>query len=179
MYFLSGRVFSAIFSFILWVILCFPFIFTVVALIFNHSFGFVRSDLALGTFALGGLALQIVWFFFSFLLWVILTVWCCLVMHSDQRQEDIEQLINVINGIAKANSGNSLCQETQQTNTNQTNDNETEGTRIFISLVIFFLAIILLVIFFRKGEYQSSNNQRIDSKNPSHKHYNKNSNRSN
>lgn len=44
-------------------------------------------------------------------------------MHSDQKQEDMEQLINVINGIVKANSGKSLHLETQQTN--EANDYET------------------------------------------------------
>ncbi len=63
--------------------------------------------------------------------------------------------------------------------TAQANSNEANATRIFICVAIFFLAIILLVVFFRKGIYQSSNNQSIDAKNPSHKHYNKNSNRSN
>ncbi|NHA19687.1 hypothetical protein BGL57_00725 [Helicobacter pylori] len=37
-------------------------------------------------------------------------------MHEDQRQKDMEQLINGIDGIIKANSGKSLHQETQQTN---------------------------------------------------------------
>ncbi len=114
-------------------------------------------------------------------------------MHSDQRQEDMEQLINVINGIVKANSGKSLHPETQQTSENKTNSiekqsinetaktnsNEADATRIFIGVAIFFLAIILSVAFFIKGKYQSNNNQSIDAKNPSHKHYNKNSNRSN
>ncbi len=86
--------------------------------------------------------------------------------------------------------GKSLHPETQQTSeangmkqsvseTAKSNSNEANATRIFICVAIFFLAIILLVVFFRKGIYQSSNNQSIDAKNPSHKHYNKNSNRSN
>ncbi|WQS98931.1 hypothetical protein E5D89_08020 [Helicobacter pylori] len=108
-------------------------------------------------------------------------------MHSDQKQEDMEQLINVINGIVKANSGKSLHLETQQTNeandmqqsigeTSKANSNETNTTRIFICVVIFFLAIILLAVFLRKGGYQLSNNQRIDAKNPSHENYKKNDN---
>ncbi|EMG89681.1 hypothetical protein [Helicobacter pylori] len=105
-------------------------------------------------------------------------------MHEDQRQKDMEQLINGINGIIKANSGKSLHQETQQANedndtkqsvseTAKANSNETNTTRIFICVVIFFLAIILLAVFLRKGGYQLSNNQRIDAKNPSHKNYKK------
>ncbi|MFS7885935.1 flagellar biosynthesis protein FlgG [Helicobacter pylori] len=85
-------------------------------------------------------------------LWVILTTWCCLVMHEDQRQKDMEQLINGIDRIIKANSGKSLHQETQQANedddikqsvseTAKANSNETNTTRIFICVVIFFLAI--------------------------------------
>ncbi|WQT63847.1 hypothetical protein KVK80_07875 [Helicobacter pylori] len=108
-------------------------------------------------------------------------------MHSDQKQEDMEQLINVINGIVKANSGKSLHLETQQANeyndtkqsvseTAKANSNETNTTRIFICVVIFFLAIILLAVFLRKGGYQLSNNQRIDAKNPSHENYKKNDN---
>ncbi len=103
-FFLKGRIFSTIFSFILWVILCFPFVLTVAIVIFPHS---NLADLGLGNTVLTGLTgftLQIIWFFSSFFLWVILTTWCCLVMHSDQRQEDMEQLINVINRIVKANS---------------------------------------------------------------------------
>ncbi len=105
-------------------------------------------------------------------------------MHSDQKQEDMEQLINVINGIVKANSGKSLHLETQQTNeandmkqsigeTSKTNSNEADATRILICVFIFFLAIILLVAFFIKGGYQLSNNPSIDAKNPSHKNYKK------
>ncbi|MGL2779987.1 hypothetical protein ACQJ9U_04715 [Helicobacter pylori] len=105
-------------------------------------------------------------------------------MHEDQRQKDMEQLINGIDGIIKANSGKSLHQETQQANedndtkqsvseTAKANSNETNTTRIFICVVIFFLAIILLAVFLRKGGYQLSNNQRIDAKNPSHKNYKK------
>ncbi|WQX10887.1 hypothetical protein E5P73_07870 [Helicobacter pylori] len=71
----------------------------------------------------------------------------------------MEQLINVINGIVKANSGKSLHLETQQTNeandmkqsigeTSKTNSNEADAIRILICVFIFFLAIILLVAFF-------------------------------
>ncbi|WQV02450.1 flagellar biosynthesis protein FlgG [Helicobacter pylori] len=166
---LKGRIFSTIFSFILWVILgCNIFI----------------------VFLEGGVIFRIYLLLDSFCLWVILTTWCCLVMHSDQRQEDMERLINVINGIVKANSIKSLHPETQQTSeangmkqsiseTAKSNSDETNATRIFICVAIFFLAIILLVVFFRKGGYHSSNNQSIDAKNPSHKHYKKNSNRLN
>ncbi len=92
----------------------------------------------------------------------------------------MEQLINAI----ETNSGKSLHQETQQANedddikqsvseTAKANSNETNATRIFICVVIFFLAIILLAVFLRKGGHQLSNNQRIDAKNPSHKNYKK------
>ncbi len=106
-FFLHGRVFSAVFSFILWVILCFPFVFTVAIVIFPHSsLANVNPGDTLLT-GLTGFTMQIVWFFGSFFLWVVLTTWCCLVMHSDQRQEDMERLINAINRIVKANSSKS------------------------------------------------------------------------
>ncbi|MFP6008824.1 flagellar biosynthesis protein FlgG [Helicobacter pylori] len=133
-FFLRDRIFSAVFSFILWII----FGYNIFAFVFSGG----------GVFGIS-LILE------SFFLWVILTVWCCLVMHSDQKQEDMEQLINVINGIVKANS------------------NEADATRILICVFIFFLAIILLVAFFIKGGYQLSNNPSIDAKNPSHKNYKK------
>lgn len=152
-FFLRDRIFSAVFSFILWII----FGYNISAFVFSGG----------GVFGIS-LILE------SFFLWVILTVWCCLVMHSDQKQEDMEQLINVINGIVKANSGKSLHLETQQTNeandmigeTSKTNSNEADATRILICVFIFFLAIILLVAFFIKGGYQLSNNPSIDAKNP-------------
>ncbi len=182
-FFLHGRIFSTIFSFILWLVLCFPVIVATFIPDLREHLGFLLAY---------GLAVQIAWFFGSFFLWVILTTWCCLVIHKDRRQEDMEQLINVINGIVKANPSKSLHPETQQASENKTNDmkqsiseiaqansNETNATRIFICVAIFFLAIILLVVFLKKGIYQSSNNQSIDAKNPSHKRYNKNSNRSN
>ncbi len=101
-FFLRGRIFSAIFSFILWVILCIPMI-----------LGILGSDRStFGVSLLVGLGLQIVWFFGSFLLWVVLTVWCCLVMYGDQRRKEMEQLIEVV----EANSGKSLHYETQQAN---------------------------------------------------------------
>ncbi|EMG92951.1 hypothetical protein HMPREF1399_01031 [Helicobacter pylori GAM118Bi] len=91
---------------------------------------------------------------------------------------------NLLTILIKANPGKSLHQETQQANedndtkqsvseTAKANSNETNTTRIFICVVIFFLAIILLAVFLRKGGYQLSNNQRIDAKNPSHKNYKK------
>ncbi len=160
-FFLHDRVFSAVFSFILWVILCFPFVLTVAIVIFSHS---NLADLGLGNAVLTGLTgftLQIIWFCSSFFLWVIVTTWCCLVMHSDQRQEYMERLINAINGIVKANSSKSLHPETQQTSeangmkqsiseTTKANSDETNATRIFICVAIFFLAIILLVVFLEK-----------------------------
>ncbi len=66
----------------------------------------------LGFLLIYGFAVQITWFFGSFLLWVVLTVWCCLVMYGDQRRKEMEQLIEVI----EANSGKSLHYETQQAN---------------------------------------------------------------
>ncbi len=73
----------------------------------------------------------------------------------------MEQLINVINGIVKANSSKSLHPETQQASeangmkqsvseTAKSNSNEANATRIFICVAIFFLAIILLVVFLEK-----------------------------
>ncbi|AFI03303.1 hypothetical protein HPPC18_07975 [Helicobacter pylori PeCan18] len=165
-FFLRDRIFSAVFSFILWII----FGYNIFAFVFSGG----------GVFGIS-LILE------SFFLWVILTTWCCLVMHEDQRQKDMEQLINGIDRIIKANSGKSLHQETQQANedndtkqsvseTAKANSDETNTTRIFICVAIFFLAIILLAVFLRKGGYQLSNNQRIDAKNPSHKNYKKNDN---
>ncbi|WP_332857122.1 hypothetical protein [Helicobacter pylori] len=113
-FFLRGRIFSAIFSFILWVFLCLPMIVRVVVLMVAPM---VVSDISdripiLGAVLFGfaeGLYLQIVWFAACFFLWVILTVWCCLVIHENQRRKEIEQLINTI----KVDSGKSLHQETQ------------------------------------------------------------------
>ncbi len=158
-FFLRDRIFSAVFSFILWII----FGYNIFAFVFSGG----------GVFGIS-LILE------SFFLWVILTVWCCLVMHGDQRRKEMEQLINTI----ETNSGKSLHHETQQANeyndtkqsvseTAKANSNETNTTRIFICVFIFFLAIILLVAFFIKGGYQLSNNPSIDAKNPSHKNYKK------
>ncbi|GAA7518718.1 hypothetical protein MMM2_04010 [Helicobacter pylori] len=114
-FFLRGRIFSAIFSFILWVILCFPMIVGIVVPMIDPTFVSDRSSI-LSAVLLGGLAgglIQIDWFASSFFLWVILTVWCCLVIqHGDQRREEMERLINTI----KVDSGKSLHQETQQAN---------------------------------------------------------------
>nr|WP_230078071.1 hypothetical protein [Helicobacter pylori] len=89
-FFLERWDFSTIFSFILWVILGY----NIFAIVF-----------------LGNRVFSIYLLLESFL-WVILTTWCCLVMHEDQRQKDMEQLINGIDRIIKANSGKSLHQET-------------------------------------------------------------------
>lgn len=88
-------------------------------------------------------------------------------MHGDQRRKEMEQLINTI----ETNSGKSLHHETQQANeynntkqsvseTAKANSNETNTTRIFICVVIFFYSHL-------------SNNPSIDAKNPSHKNYKK------
>ncbi|GAA8270606.1 hypothetical protein HpKG72_00840 [Helicobacter pylori] len=110
-FFLRGRIFSAIFSFILWVILCFPMIVGIVVPMIDPTFVSDRSSI-LSAVLFGGLAgglIQIAWFVSCFFIWVVLTVWCCLVIHGDQRREEMEQLINAI----KADSGKSLHQETQ------------------------------------------------------------------
>ncbi|WP_240446209.1 flagellar biosynthesis protein FlgG [Helicobacter pylori] len=57
-FFLRGRIFSAVFSFILWVVLCLPMIVAI----------FSSDGSSLGGFLLGGFMLQIAWFFGSFLL---------------------------------------------------------------------------------------------------------------
>nr|WP_306417614.1 hypothetical protein [Helicobacter pylori] len=102
-FFLRDRIFSAVFSFILWVVLCLPMIVAIVATFIPDLRQF------LGFLLIYGFAVQIAWFFGSFLLWVVLTTWCCLVMHGDQRRKEMEQLINAI----ETNSGKSLHQETQ------------------------------------------------------------------
>ncbi len=125
-FFLKGRVFSAIFSFILWAVLCFPMI-----------VGILNPDRS--TFGVGllvGFGLQIVWFFGSFLLWVVLTVWCCLVMHGDQRRKEMEQLIKVI----EANSGKSLHYETQQAN----------KTKMWYLAITFLVGLAILAVFFHQ-----------------------------
>ncbi|MGL2486346.1 flagellar biosynthesis protein FlgG [Helicobacter pylori] len=166
---LRGRIFSAIFSFILWVILCLPMIVEVVA-------PMVVSDVSdripilgvLGALLLGGGLIQIVWFAAFFFLWVILTVWCCLVIHGDQRREEIEQLINAI----KVDSGKSLHQETQQTN---------EANKTWYLAIVFLVGLAILAVFFIKGKHQSSNSQpsgiqKIETKNFSYKNHKKNNN---
>ncbi|GAA7196310.1 flagellar biosynthesis protein FlgG [Helicobacter pylori] len=63
-FFLRGRIFSAIFSFILWVILCFPMIVGIVVLIVDPTFVSDRTPI-LGAVLLGGLVggfIQIRWF---------------------------------------------------------------------------------------------------------------------
>ncbi|GAA7629999.1 hypothetical protein HpMMM31_00870 [Helicobacter pylori] len=166
-FFLRGRIFSAIFSFILWVILCFPMI---VGVVVPMVAPMVVSDVSdripiLGAFLLGGLYLQIVWFVASFFLWVILTVWCCLVIHGDQKREEIEQLINTI----KVDSGKSLHQETQQAN---------EANKTWYLAIVFLVGLAILAVFFIKGKHQSSNSQpsgiqKIDAKNPNSKNHKK------
>lgn len=72
-------------------------------------------------------------------MWVILTTWCCLVMHEDQRQKDMEQLINGIDGIIKANSGKSLHQGTQQAN-------KTDKAWDLVASV-FLIGMVVLAVF--------------------------------
>lgn len=124
-----------------------------------------RSSI-LSAVLLGGLAkglIQIVWFAAFFFLWVILTVWCCLVIHGDQRREEIEQLINAI----KVDSGKSLHQETQQAN---------EANKTWYLAIIFLIGLAVLAVFFIKREHHSNNNPNNSQKsgveklkNPSHK----------
>ncbi|WP_336885756.1 flagellar biosynthesis protein FlgG [Helicobacter pylori] len=156
---LRGRIFSAIFSFILWVILCIPMISTI----------FISDRSTFGDFLLAGFAVQIAWFFGSFLLWVVLTVWCCLVMYGDQRRKEMEQLIEVI----EANSGKSLHYETQQAN---------KTKKMWYLAIIFLISLAILAVFFIKREPQPSNNasnnqesatQKIDAKNPNSKNHKK------
>lgn len=85
-------------------------------------------------------------------------------MHEDQRQKDMEQLINGIDGIIKANSGKSLHQETQQAN-------KTDQAWYLAS--VFLIGLVALAVFYIKGKHHSSNNPSIDAKNPSHKNYKK------
>ncbi|WP_121278894.1 flagellar biosynthesis protein FlgG [Helicobacter pylori] len=161
-FFLRGRIFSAIFSFILWVILCFPMIVGIVVPMIDPTFVSDRSSI-LSAVLLGGGLIQIVWFAASFFLWVILTVWCCLVIHGDQRREEIEQLINAI----KVDSGKSLHQETQQAN---------EANKTWYLAIIFLIGLAVLAVFFIKREHHSNNNPNNSQKsgveklkNPSHK----------
>ncbi len=119
----------------------------------------------LGALLLEGGPNQIVWFAAFFFLWVILTVWCCLVIHGDQKREEIEQLINTI----KVDSGKSLHQETQQAN---------EANKTWYLAIVFLVGLAILAVFFIKGKHQSSNSQpsgiqKIDAKNPNSKNHKK------
>ncbi|WP_305865570.1 flagellar biosynthesis protein FlgG [Helicobacter pylori] len=167
---LRGRIFSAIFSFILWVILCLPMIVEVVVPMVASM---VVSDVSdripilgvLGALLLEGGPNQIVWFAAFFFLWVILTVWCCLVIHGDQRREEIEQLINTI----KVDSGKSLHQETQQAN-------EANKTWYLVIVFCILIGLVVLAVFYMKGKHHSSDNPSNNPKsgveklkNPSHK----------
>lgn len=143
-FFLRGRIFSAIFSFILWVVLCLPVIATIVATFIPDLRQFLDFLL------IYGFAVQIAWFFGSFLLWVVLTVWCCLVMHSDQKQEDMEQLIKVI----EANSGKSLHYETQQEAKQKANK-----TKMWYLIIIFLISLAILAVFFIKRETNQATTQ--------------------
>ncbi len=161
-FFLKGRVFSAVFSFILWVVLCLPMIAAIVATFIPDLRQF------LGFLLIYGFAVQIAWFFGSFLLWVVLTVWCCLVMHGDQRRKEMEQLIKVI----EANSGESLHYEAEQEAKQQANKTK----KMWYLAIIFLISLAILAVFFIKREHQSSNNPSNSQKsgvenlkNPSHK----------
>ncbi|WP_229762895.1 flagellar biosynthesis protein FlgG [Helicobacter pylori] len=73
-----------------------------------------------------------------------MTVWCCLVIHGDQRREEIEQLINAI----KVDSGKSLHQETQQAN---------KTKKTWYLAITFLVGLAILAVFFIKGKHQPSN----------------------
>ncbi|EMG86837.1 hypothetical protein HMPREF1397_01206 [Helicobacter pylori GAM115Ai] len=91
-------------------------------------------------------------------------------MHEDQRQKDMEQLINGIDGIIKANSGKSLHQETQQAN---------KTNKAWYLASVFLIGLAVLAIFYIKGKHHSSNNPKSGVeklKNSSHKNYKKNDN---
>ncbi|MGL2707079.1 flagellar biosynthesis protein FlgG [Helicobacter pylori] len=89
-------------------------------------------------------------------------------MHEDQRQKDMEQLINGIDGIIKANSGKSLHQETQQAN---------KTDKAWDLLVnVFLIGLVVLAVFYMIKQYNPSNNPKSgveNLKNPSHKNYKK------
>ncbi len=180
---LRGRIFSAIFSFILWVILCLPMIVEVVVPMVASM---VVSDVSdripilgvLGALLLEGGPNQIVWFAAFFFLWVVLTVWCCLVMHGDQRRKEMEQLIKVI----EANSGESLHYEAQQEAKQKANK-----TKMWYLAIVFLVGLAILAVFFIKREHQPNNNasnsqpsaiQKIDAKNPNSKNHKKSNNHS-
>ncbi|WP_232255828.1 hypothetical protein [Helicobacter pylori] len=59
-------------------------------------------------------------------------------MHEDQRQKDMEQLINGIDGIIKANSGKSLHQETQQAN---------KTNKAWYLANVFLIGLVVLAVF--------------------------------
>nr|WP_241208310.1 flagellar biosynthesis protein FlgG [Helicobacter pylori] len=88
-FFLRGRIFSAVFSFILWVILCLPIIVAIVATFIPD----LREDL--GFLLVYGFALQIAWFFGSFLLWVVLTtfVWSCMEIRDKKTWNNLSILL--------------------------------------------------------------------------------------
>ncbi len=158
-FFLRGRIFSAVFSFILWVVLCLPMIVAIVATFIPD----LREHL--GFLLAYGFAVQIAWFFGSFLLWVVLTTWCCLVMHGDQRRKEMEQLINAI----ETNSGKSLHYETQQAN-------KTDKAWYLLANVFIISLGVLAVFYYMKGKHHSNNNPSNNPKsgvenlkNPSHK----------
>ncbi|MGL2530854.1 hypothetical protein ACOWOJ_07400 [Helicobacter pylori] len=59
-------------------------------------------------------------------------------MHGDQRRKEMEQLINGIDGIIKANSGKSLHQETQQTN---------KTDKAWDLASVFLIGMVVLAVF--------------------------------
>ncbi|GAA7750564.1 hypothetical protein HpCOL17_03600 [Helicobacter pylori] len=82
-----------------------------------------------------------------------------MVIHGDQRREEIEQLINTI----KVDSGKSLRQETQQAN---------EANKTWYLAIVFLVGLAVLAVFYMKRKHQSSNNPKSgveNLKNPSHK----------
>ncbi len=176
---LRGRIFSAVFSFILWVILCLPMIVEVVvpmvaSMVVSDVFDRIPILGVLGALLLEGGPNQIVWFAAFFFLWVTLTVWCCLVMHGDQRRKEMEQLIKVI----EANSGESLHYEAEQKAKQKANK-----TKMWYLAIILLISLAILAVFFIKRERQSSNNASNSQtsgvenlKNPSHKNHKKNNN---
>ncbi|GAA7568328.1 hypothetical protein ckin36_05270 [Helicobacter pylori] len=70
-------------------------------------------------------------------------------MHEDQRQKDMEQLINGIDGIIKANSGKSLHKGTQQAN---------KTDKAWYLASVFLIGLVALAVFYIKGKHHSSNN---------------------
>lgn len=85
-------------------------------------------------------------------------------MHEDQRQKDMEQLINSI----KANPGKFLHQETQQAN-------KTDKAWDLLANV-FLIGLVVLAVFYMIKQYNPSNNPKSGVeklKNPSHENYKK------